>query len=250
MADAETVTAALKAVAESTDRLLHTVTELDPGSVGEPSALPGWSRGHVLAHLSRNADSLVNLLDGARTGRDIPQYASETDREDGIRSGAARPLTEQLVDLEASGARFAEAAAKLSDADWSAPVRHRSGAVFPALHLLAKRRQEVEYHHVDLAAGYTPEHWPEDFAAAELVRLAGQFAVAQVPAVLLLAEDTGTRAQLGPLGAEPGLTAEGPLRALTAWVSGRSAGAGLRLGRGGELLPDAVRALPQLPPLG
>ncbi|KJK59050.1 maleylpyruvate isomerase family mycothiol-dependent enzyme [Saccharothrix sp. ST-888] len=250
MADAETVTAALKAVAESTGRLLRTVTELDPGSLGEPSALPGWSRGHVLAHLSRNADSLVNLLDGARTGRDIPQYASETEREDGIRSGAVRPLTEQLVDLKASDARFTEAAAKLSDAAWSASVRHRSGAVFPASHLLAKRRQELEYHHVDLAAGYAPEHWTEGFAAAELVRLAGQFAVASVPAVLLVAEDTGTRAQLGPVGAEPELTAEGPLRALTAWVSGRSAGAGLRVRRGGERLPDAVCALPELPPLG
>ncbi|MEV0474381.1 maleylpyruvate isomerase N-terminal domain-containing protein, partial [Streptomyces prunicolor] len=29
-------------------------------SVAEPSRLPGWSRGHVLAHLARNADALVN----------------------------------------------------------------------------------------------------------------------------------------------------------------------------------------------
>ncbi|GAA2233347.1 MULTISPECIES: maleylpyruvate isomerase family mycothiol-dependent enzyme [Kitasatospora] len=250
MAEAETVATALQTVAESTERLLRTVAELDPARVDEPSALPDWSRGHVLAHLARNADSLVNLLEGARTGRDIPQYASETAREEGIRTGAPRPLAEQLADLRASGERFTAAAARMSEADWSAPVRHRSGAVFPARQLLAKRRQEVEYHHVDLAAGYTPEHWPEDFAVAELLRLAGQFGVESVPAVLLVAEDSGTRAQLGPVGAAAGLTIEGPVRRITAWVSGRSAGDDLRVHRGGQPVPGAARALPELPPLG
>ncbi|MDH6125961.1 maleylpyruvate isomerase family mycothiol-dependent enzyme [Kitasatospora sp. GP82] len=250
MADAENATAALKAVAESADRLLHTVTELDTESLGEPSALPGWSRGHVLTHLARNADSLVNLLDGARTGRHIPQYASETARDDDIRSGAGRPLTEQLADLRASDARFTAAAAKLSDDAWSASVRHRSGAVFPAWQLPVKRRQELEYHHVDLGAGYTPAHWPEDFAVAELVRLARQFAVDGLPAVLLTARDTGTLARLGPVGAEPELTVEGPVRVLTAWISGRADGDGLQVHRGGELLTGSRNTLPELPPLG
>ncbi|MGK4580640.1 maleylpyruvate isomerase family mycothiol-dependent enzyme [Kitasatospora sp. HPMI-4] len=250
MTDAETVTAALETVAESTERLLRTVGGLDPAQVGEPSALPDWSRGHVLAHLARNADSLVNLLEGARTGRDIPQYASEAAREDGIRLGALRPLAEQLADLEASGARFHAAAARMSGNDWNTLIRHRSGRIFPAWKLVLKRHQELEYHHVDLVAGYTPEHWPEDFAVTELVRLAEQFAVDPVPAVLLVAEDSGTRAQLGPAGAEPALTVGGPVRGLTAWVSGRSAGAGLRVHRDGGPVADALRALPELPPLG
>jgi uncharacterized damage-inducible protein DinB len=37
----------------------------------QPSLLPGWSVGHVLSHLARNADSYVNLLQGR------PQYESE-----------------------------------------------------------------------------------------------------------------------------------------------------------------------------
>ena len=33
-----------------------------------PSALPGWSRAHVLTHVARNADAMINLLTWARTG--------------------------------------------------------------------------------------------------------------------------------------------------------------------------------------
>src|SRR5947209_4673969 len=55
-------------VHESTDRLLVSLDKLDDDAVGEPSLLPGWTRGHVLAHLARNADALVNLLTWARTG--------------------------------------------------------------------------------------------------------------------------------------------------------------------------------------
>ena len=42
-----------------------------------PSALPGWTRAHVLTHLARNADAMVNLLTWARTrftARNIGEY--------------------------------------------------------------------------------------------------------------------------------------------------------------------------------
>jgi len=251
MTDAETAAATLRTVAESTEHLLRSVAELEPGELSRPSALPGWTRGHVLAHLARNADSLVNLLDSARTGRDIPQYASSKAREQGIQDGAGRPLAEQLDDLRASHARFTEAAAKLPDEAWSAEIRHRAGYLFPAYELPWKRLMELEYHHVDLDAGYTPAHWPEAFAAAELVRLAGQFASADgLPPVLLAADDRDVRVSLGPAGAEPELTVEGPVRALTAWLSGRSDGDGLQVHKGGEQLTDPRTALPKLPPLG
>ncbi len=35
-----------------------------------PSLLPGWTRGHVLTHIARNADSFVRVLEAARSGRD------------------------------------------------------------------------------------------------------------------------------------------------------------------------------------
>ncbi|MEV6974621.1 maleylpyruvate isomerase family mycothiol-dependent enzyme [Kitasatospora sp. NPDC093806] len=244
MTDPQTAAASaaqyLALVEESTRQLLQTVAELKPEAVAEPSALPGWTRGHVLAHLARNADSLVNLLDGARTGTDIPQYASDEARDQGIEDDAPRPVDVQLADLRESDERFTGAAARLPAEAWTAGVRHRTGYVFPASDIPWKRLMEVEYHHVDLAAGYTPDRWPEAFAAAEFRRLADRLAGADLPAVELVAEDTGDRAAIGT--GEPALTAAGPLRALTAWLSGRSAGQDLRR------TPDT--ALPTLPPLG
>ncbi|MEV7189129.1 maleylpyruvate isomerase family mycothiol-dependent enzyme [Kitasatospora sp. NPDC093102] len=231
----------LAQVEESTRHLLHTAAELKPEALAEPSALPGWTRGHVLAHLARNADSLVNLLTGARTGTDVPQYASHEDREQGIERDAPRPLEVQLADLRDSHERFLAAAALMADEAWAVQVRHRFGYLFPASDIPAKRLVELEYHHVDLDAGYTPAHWPESFATAQFRKLAtGLAEEAGLPAVELVAEDTGDRAVIGT--GEPALTVEGPVRALTAWLSGRSAGDGLRR------TPDT--ALPQLPPMG
>ena len=41
----------------------------------QPSLLPKWSRGYVLAHLSRNADSHSHLFSEAALGREGEQYA-------------------------------------------------------------------------------------------------------------------------------------------------------------------------------
>ncbi|RKT11053.1 maleylpyruvate isomerase [Streptomyces sp. 1114.5] len=227
-------------VEESTRRLLDTVSGLKPEAVAEPSALPGWTRGHVLAHLARNADSLVNLLTGARTGTDIPQYASNEARDAEIDRDAPRPLEVHLADLHASHQRFAEAAALLADESWTAEIRHRTGYLFPAHDIPHKRLLELEYHHVDLDAGHSPAQWPQDFAVAQFRKLAANLAGADLPAAELVAEDTEDRAVIG--SGAPALTVTGPVRALTAWLSGRSDGTDLRR------TPDA--ALPQLPPMG
>ncbi|WP_425586056.1 maleylpyruvate isomerase N-terminal domain-containing protein [Streptomyces thioluteus] len=90
---------------EATDRLTRAVEALAEPAVGEPSRLPGWTRGHVLAHLARNADALVNVLSGR------PMYASAEARDADIAEGAPRPLAVQLDDLRTSGRLFFETAA-------------------------------------------------------------------------------------------------------------------------------------------
>ncbi|GAA1958762.1 maleylpyruvate isomerase family mycothiol-dependent enzyme [Kitasatospora viridis] len=246
---AELAAAELKAVAESTERLLRTVADLTADQIAEPSGLPGWTRGHVLAHIARNADSLVNLLETARTGVPVPQYASEAAREEGIQQGAPRPPAEQLADLTASAERFAAAAAALPDEAWSAELTHRHGYTFPAHEVPGKRLGELEYHHVDLAVGYTAAHWPEFFATEQFAYLAERFAGQEgLPAVELVADDTEHRAVIGA-GPEP-LRVEGPLRALAAWLSGRSDGDGLQVHTPAGHLADPRTALPVLPPLG
>ncbi|MFJ8044361.1 maleylpyruvate isomerase family mycothiol-dependent enzyme [Kitasatospora sp. NPDC096147] len=230
----------LKAVEDSTATLLRVAAELSHEQVPQPSALPGWTRGHVLAHISRNADSLVNLLDSASTGRDIPQYASAEARDRGIEADAPRPLAEQWEDLRASHRRFTEAAARLTEENWNAPLRHRSGYVFPAHELPRKRLMEVEYHLVDLAAGYTPADWPLAFAEAELPRLAALFEGSDgLPELRLTATDTGATATTGGSAGAP-VTVEGPVRELVGWLSGRTDGSAL----------TAPAPLPALPAMG
>ncbi|WP_051836261.1 maleylpyruvate isomerase family mycothiol-dependent enzyme [Streptomyces sp. NRRL WC-3742] len=232
----------LNRVEEATARLLSTVAGLAPEAVAEPSALPGWTRGHVLAHLARNADSLVNLLEG------LPQYASDGARDGDIERDAPRPLEVHLADLRDSHARLAAKASSTTAEAWGREVRHRTGYLFPAHEIPMKRLLEVEYHHVDLAAGYTPAQWPEEFAIDEFHRLTAQLHGTDLPLTEVHAEDTGRFGTIGSSTPDADgrsfaeLTVEGPQRALTAWLSGRSDGADLRR------TPDT--ALPQLPPMG
>ena len=47
---------------EAVARLLASAAALSDEQLRGPSLLPGWSRGHVLSHIARNADGLSNLL--------------------------------------------------------------------------------------------------------------------------------------------------------------------------------------------
>ena len=69
------VSHSLDRLAMATERLLTTATALSDAQMRDPSLLPGWTRGHVLTHIARNADGLVNLMRWARTGTKTPMYA-------------------------------------------------------------------------------------------------------------------------------------------------------------------------------
>ncbi|WP_309471131.1 maleylpyruvate isomerase N-terminal domain-containing protein [Streptomyces rapamycinicus] len=71
--------------------LIATASGLTDEQVGEPSLLPGWTRGHVLIHIARAAEAHRNLLEAVRTGSGIPAYASQEARDTSIENGASRP---------------------------------------------------------------------------------------------------------------------------------------------------------------
>jgi maleylpyruvate isomerase len=216
----------------ATDRLLHTAASLDEAGVAAPSLLPGWTRGHVLAHLARNADSYVNLLTAARTGRDIPQYASAAARDADIAAGAGRSPAEHLDDLRASAAGFVDAAAAMPPEAWAAVVRSSRGSRVAAT-LVWGRLREVEVHHVDLAAGYVPADWPEAFSHRLLHEAATDFTRrADTPAMVLHPVETGHELTVGS-GGTPTVT--GPAHELAAWLTGRSRGTGLTVTPDGPL---------------
>jgi maleylpyruvate isomerase len=225
----------LARVDTATAGFLRTAARISDQQARAASLLPGWSRGHVLTHVARNADSLRNLLIWAHTGVATPQYASQTAREEDIAAGHDRPAAELLADLAQAAAAFAEQAAVLSGAEWHAEVRGLRGPPHPAWFTLQRRLTELEVHHVDLDAGYGPADWPPHFAAGLLDRVAEDFSDADSPGAELRSSDSGAVHRIGPPETEPTLTITGPTYELLAWLIGRSAGENLATKPAGPL---------------
>ncbi|MFD0690573.1 maleylpyruvate isomerase family mycothiol-dependent enzyme [Actinomadura fibrosa] len=221
------------------ERLIVTLSKLGDDDLRGPSALPGWTRGHVATHVARNADSLWNLLEWARTGVEIPQYPSLEARNADLEKGAGRSAGELIEDVRASAARFSEQARALPEDAAGAEVRAMLGWTHPAWYTVLRRWHEVEAHHVDLAAGYGPADWPEPYVrwalTGTLTDLAAlpEAARGELAGHRLVATDYGRTAELGwtPGGPE----ASGSGRALLGWLSGRSHGAGVALRPDGPL---------------
>jgi maleylpyruvate isomerase len=214
----------------ATDRLIETAETLDSPSA--PSLLPGWSRGHVLTHVARNADGMVNLLTWARTGVVTPQYASAEVRAADIEAGSGRPLHALIEDVRDSADRFTGAAGELRAEHWMTELALPGGAQIAAL-IPWRRLREVEVHHVDLAAGYRSQDWPESFGHRLLHEVSGGLRGVDLT---VRAAGTGHELQVGAGGPPVVL---GSVADLAAWLTGRSGGTGLRV--------DPPGALPALP---
>jgi maleylpyruvate isomerase len=194
--------------------------------VRAPSLLPGWSRGHVLTHLARNADAIARTVAGALRGERVPRYPNGPEgRNADIDRGAGRPLADLLVDLHDSAERLDGQFASVDDVDgWALDCDDRTTGEYSLT-----RWREVEIHRVDLAGSYTADEWPAGFVAYLLPTLAAE-----------LNERTSTSLRIevslqGSLNSDLGGTVwtcgdafdpaevTGPDWALLAWVLGRSA---------------------------
>ncbi|MBW1602885.1 maleylpyruvate isomerase family mycothiol-dependent enzyme [Streptomyces sp. JJ66] len=244
---AETDVAALR---ESTDALLAAAERLtadgatEEQAVTASSTLPGWTRGHVLTHLARNADALVNVLEGR------PMYRSAEAREADIERGSARPLGEQLHDIRATAERLDRAFAQYHGERWQRLLELRGGVKDTASAIPFRRQVEIELHHLDLGSGRTPEDLPAEFTSRLIAYLAKRFTGnSEVPAIELRAEDGRTwrtGRPINPGGPDGEGDATGPVvitgtpAALAGWLAGRTTGTGLTASSG---------QLPPLPPL-
>ncbi|MFD0356701.1 maleylpyruvate isomerase family mycothiol-dependent enzyme [Streptomyces sp. NPDC127110] len=224
----------LASVREATDRLLTAVAKLDNASLSEESHLPGWTRGHILAHLARNADALVNVLEGR------PMYESAAARDADIERDAGRPLEEHLADLRDSGARFLATGEPAQD--WQRTVELRNGVTDLAANVPFRRLVEVELHHVDLNVGYELHDLSDEFTDREIAFLADRWSGRpDVPPVTLTDPAGEHVARTGGTEGTP-VTLSGPKDELLGWLAGR----GLK---GAHLAVTAGDHLPELPAL-
>ncbi|TLS48149.1 maleylpyruvate isomerase family mycothiol-dependent enzyme [Streptomyces montanus] len=156
---------ALTWVVEGTALCRLAIDGLDATSYGAPSLLPGWTRGHVVAHLAGNAEAIGNLLHWARTGEPTPMYSSPEQRGATIESGAALPGDRLTAWFEQSAQALVESMAALTEQQWQAEVVTAQGRTVPASETPWMRGREVMVHAVDLGTGVRFADLPEAFLA-------------------------------------------------------------------------------------
>lgn len=230
--------AAVGPVSAATARLIRTAERFDADAATESSLCPGWTRRHVLTHVARNADALTNLLTWATTGREALMYPSLEQRNVEIEEGATRPIEQIVADLRSSAERLAAAVSSVPEEAWERQVRTGpggAGPTVPARRVMWLRLREVEIHHVDLDAGYTPDDWPQPFVDRALRETLQAFGRRDdVPSFTVVVDGTPER-----VGTGGGVTVHGTAAALLGWVVGRTDGAALRT--------EPTGALPELP---
>lgn len=154
---------------DATSRYLRILDALTEEGRRAPSVLPGWTRGHVVAHLALNGLATADVLDGMLRGRDPAFYESPAARDEDIENLASDELHElRDATLEAAG-RVHEAVEVVLErgaerlADRVAHAFPDTGDVMDVAEVVRTRWREVEIHHADLAGGYGPADWPQDF---------------------------------------------------------------------------------------
>jgi maleylpyruvate isomerase len=190
------------------------VEQLTDGDLRAPSAVPDWTRAHVVAHLARNADALGNLLTWARTGVETPMYASPEARDAGIATTAAQPPAELRADYAEACRRFVDAVDGLPAEAWTATVRTRQGRPIEATEIPWMRAKEIWVHGVDLAAGLRFDDLPADYCAALVDDVLGHFADRGDPVEVTVAATDADR-----VWGSGTPTVRGPASAVAAWLT-------------------------------
>ncbi|AOS64437.1 maleylpyruvate isomerase family mycothiol-dependent enzyme [Actinoalloteichus hymeniacidonis] len=231
--------AGLRALEIANRALLEVVDRLDDADTAGPSLLPGWSRAHVLTHLARNADGLVNLLTWARTGVEHPMYPSEADRDADIVEGADRPAQLLDEDIRAAVERFTVAADALPADAWSAQITARQG-VMQAQEIPWVRLREIWIHLVDLDVGTSLADVPDDQLEVLLISVVGPYQertdVPSFSVVVELPDGTERTWHIGSASEDGGPPpVRGTTRAVLGWLTGRHDG------------HDLLGTLPELP---
>lgn len=210
---------------EATRRLIRTADGLQHPEYAAPSALPGWSRAHVLAHLALNAEGLAGALAGIAEGRRAPMYASQEARDGDIEVLAGKEPSTIRTRLLGACTDLTDAIAAVPDDAWDTTLeRTPGGPSFPASAVPEMRLREVEIHHVDLAAGYDRSGWSPELAAHVLDTAEARGSTGA--AFIAHATDLGRSWAFGdPTAGGPAVS--GAAADLAWWLTGRGVGEGL-----------------------
>lgn len=192
-------------------RLEAELDSLCDAHVAQPSLLPGWTMGHVLTHLARNADSHVLMLEAASRGEVGAQYPGGVEQRNAdIEAGADCGIDELRADVTAAGRRLEAAWAATTATGWAGDGLSVFGTV-PIDDLPFRRWREALVHLADLGSTYSWHDWPDEYVRLELSRMAMLWS---------------SRKPMG-LTSLPAIAVALPDRERLAWLLGRTDVAGL-----------------------
>jgi maleylpyruvate isomerase len=197
-----------------------TLAQLDDADLAEPSALPGWSRKHVVAHVGFNARALGRLTRWAITGEATPMYPTATARGDEIAEGAlwSASRLRELVDAEQR--TLSAALSGMDDQSWSATVTTAQARAVMACEIPWLRAREVWIHAVDLNAGGDLDDFPADMLDHLLRDAVAKRCASDAPTLSVTPTDReGSAAD----GAPAATTVDGTTSDLVRWITGRGA---------------------------
>ena len=220
-------TVTLPRMGAGTELLARAIDALPDDALRQPSALPDWTRAHVVAHVARNAEALIRLATWARTGVETPMYPSREHRAAEIESSAQAPADVLRHEFATTAEALDAALAELDPDAWQAEVRSASGRPLPAVEIPWMRVREVWLHAVDLDAGVSVTDLPPDVVDALLDDATGMLSAAEgCPAARLVPSDRDRTWYVGPGTTEP-LEVRGEAALLLGWLVGRCGADGL-----------------------
>jgi len=227
----------LDEVVAATERLLATLATMDDLSVTEPAPLPGWTRGHVLAHIEGNAHGLARLARYLVDGVERPMYSSREARNADVTLHAAWPAVAHLEAIAESAAQLDRDMRGVKEDAMDNTVILGAVLQVPASRLAPQRLLEVSVHHSDLGIPtYTWRDWPSRLAEYFIPIVVADFRDGGAFPVDWIEAD-GVRLEIIE-GAGSGV--RGNSLEMLAWLLGRAEGAGLE--------PVGITSVPAAPP--
>ncbi|MGW3204733.1 maleylpyruvate isomerase family mycothiol-dependent enzyme [Streptomyces sp. NPDC001135] len=230
-------------VVRSGGRLVRAAAGLSDAGLRAASGLPGWTRGHVLAHVVHSVDAYVWLLRLARTGRAPGPRADAAALSAAVERDAALSADGLATRLRAALDRFAAQARTMPAPAWDLLVPALAGWRHPAWYLLLRCLRELETHHLDLGVGHGTERWPGRYVSWALDDTLATLRAQGFPLASVAADDLGRRWSV----AADGPSVAGSGHQVLGWLSGRTPAGALTADRPAHLLPRPP-AWPQ-PPL-
>ncbi|WP_165356789.1 maleylpyruvate isomerase family mycothiol-dependent enzyme [Nocardioides zhouii] len=211
-------------LAEADQALVRTVDGLPDDAYAEPSLLPDWTRAHVVAHLTLNAEGLAGVLHGAHLGHPRTMYSSLEARNGDIAELATTDPADLRERFLTSVGVLGEALGAMVDDDWDGRFERVPGAGtdISVAQVPLMRLREAEIHHADLGADYTAADWPEAFRVILLESMTKRPYPAPFEA---RPTDLDRTWHYGEGGGGPVVT--GTSAAIGWWLTGRGSGEGV-----------------------